>query len=41
MRRDRRPEPPEKGAPKWMVTFSDLVTLILVIFYSTILYVSN
>ncbi|WP_282173583.1 flagellar motor protein MotS [Cytobacillus firmus] len=30
-RRRRSPEPP-KGAPIWMVTFSDLVTLILVFF---------
>lgn len=30
-RRRRTPEPP-KGAPSWMVTFSDLVTLILVFF---------
>lgn len=30
-RRRRSPEPP-KGAPSWMVTFSDLVTLILVFF---------
>jgi chemotaxis protein MotB len=30
-RRRRSPEPP-KGAPGWMVTFSDLVTLILVFF---------
>ncbi|MCM3704844.1 MULTISPECIES: flagellar motor protein MotS [Cytobacillus] len=30
-RRRRSPEPP-KGAPRWMVTFSDLVTLILVFF---------
>jgi chemotaxis protein MotB len=30
MRRRSRPE--EKGAPKWMVTFSDLMTLILVFF---------
>ncbi|MDM5228834.1 flagellar motor protein MotS [Cytobacillus sp. NJ13] len=29
--RRRSPEPP-KGAPRWMVTFSDLVTLILVFF---------
>lgn len=29
--RNRPPEPP-KGAPRWMVTFSDLVTLILVFF---------
>jgi chemotaxis protein MotB len=30
----RRPRQPEKpsGAPKWMVTFSDLVTLVLVFF---------
>ncbi|MDQ0176854.1 flagellar motor protein MotS [Bacillus chungangensis] len=32
--RYRRPVPkkPEKGAPKWMVTFSDLITLVLVFF---------
>nr|WP_096202850.1 flagellar motor protein MotS [Bacillus sp. FJAT-45350] len=30
MKRKRREE--EKGAPKWMVTFSDLMTLILVFF---------
>lgn len=28
----RRKQVPEKGAPKWMVTFSDLMTLILVFF---------
>ena len=28
----RRRRPVEKGAPKWMVTFSDLMTLILVFF---------
>ncbi|GAE34171.1 flagellar motor protein MotS [Halalkalibacter akibai] len=28
----RRSRPEEKGAPKWMVTFSDLMTLILVFF---------
>ncbi|WP_198510241.1 flagellar motor protein MotS [Bacillus solitudinis] len=28
----RRRQPEEKGAPKWMVTFADLVTLILVFF---------
>ncbi|WLR50242.1 flagellar motor protein MotS [Bacillus tianshenii] len=31
MRRNRR-EDQEKGAPKWMVTFSDMMTLILVFF---------
>ncbi|MBM7649643.1 chemotaxis protein MotB [Bacillus ectoiniformans] len=31
MRRRRQP-PKQKGAPKWMVTFSDLVTLVLVFF---------
>ncbi|WP_227936572.1 flagellar motor protein MotS [Alkalihalobacillus deserti] len=30
MKRRRRPE--DKGAPKWMVTFSDMMTLILVFF---------
>jgi chemotaxis protein MotB len=29
---NRRPKTEPKGAPKWMVTFSDLVTLILVFF---------
>lgn len=29
---NRRPRTETKGAPKWMVTFSDLVTLILVFF---------
>lgn len=28
----RPPKKPKKGAPKWMVTFADLVTLILVFF---------
>ncbi|WP_066153567.1 flagellar motor protein MotS [Halalkalibacter krulwichiae] len=28
----RRSRPQEKGAPKWMVTFSDMMTLILVFF---------
>ncbi|GLB58535.1 flagellar motor protein MotS [Cytobacillus sp. NCCP-133] len=32
MKRRRRPPEPAKGAPRWMVTFSDLVTLILVFF---------
>ncbi|MEH6990191.1 flagellar motor protein MotS [Cytobacillus firmus] len=32
MRRRRRSSEPPKGAPRWMVTFSDLVTLILVFF---------
>ncbi|MBG9445871.1 flagellar motor protein MotS [Cytobacillus firmus] len=32
MRRRRRSPKPPKGAPIWMVTFSDLVTLILVFF---------
>lgn len=32
MKFKRKPQPPAKGAPLWMVTFSDLVTLILVFF---------
>ncbi|MCP3741125.1 flagellar motor protein MotS [Rossellomorea sp. BNER] len=32
MRRRLRPEQTSKGAPKWMVTFSDLITLVLVFF---------
>lgn len=32
MKLRRRPPKPAKGAPRWMVTFSDLVTLILVFF---------
>lgn len=32
MKRRRRPAPQSPGAPKWMVTFSDLITLILVFF---------
>lgn len=32
MKFKRRPQKPPKGAPKWMVTFSDLVTLVLVFF---------
>lgn len=32
MRFKKRPQEPPKGAPRWMVTFSDLVTLILVFF---------
>jgi len=32
MRFKRKPQEPSKGAPLWMVTFSDLVTLILVFF---------
>lgn len=32
MKRKRRPPGQAKGAPGWMVTFSDLVTLILVFF---------
>ncbi|MCA1065977.1 flagellar motor protein MotS [Rossellomorea sp. AcN35-11] len=32
MKRRRRPTPESSGAPKWMVTFSDLITLILVFF---------
>jgi len=32
MRFNRKPQEPSKGAPLWMVTFSDLVTLILVFF---------
>ncbi|UII55206.1 flagellar motor protein MotB [Cytobacillus spongiae] len=32
MKLKRRPPKPPKGAPQWMVTFSDLVTLILVFF---------
>ncbi|MFI8686031.1 flagellar motor protein MotS [Rossellomorea sp. NPDC077527] len=32
MKRRRRPASEPKGAPKWMVTFSDLITLILVFF---------
>ncbi|OCA92224.1 flagellar motor protein MotS [Pseudobacillus wudalianchiensis] len=31
-RRPSRKPPEQKGAPKWMVTFSDLVTLVLVFF---------
>lgn len=30
--RPRRPEDPKKGAPLWMATFSDLVTLLLTFF---------
>ncbi|WP_064092664.1 flagellar motor protein MotS [Rossellomorea aquimaris] len=32
MKRRRKPPVPPAGAPKWMVTFSDLITLILVFF---------
>lgn len=32
MRFKRKPPEPPKGAPRWMVTFSDLVTLVLVFF---------
>lgn len=32
MNRRKRPKNQDKGAPRWMVTFSDLVTLILVFF---------
>ncbi len=32
MKFKKRPQKPPKGAPKWMVTFSDLVTLVLVFF---------
>lgn len=32
MKRRRRPASQSPGAPKWMVTFSDLITLILVFF---------
>ncbi|NRG43834.1 flagellar motor protein MotB [Bacillus sp. CRN 9] len=32
MRRRKKPEKQKKGAPVWMVTYSDLVTLILVFF---------
>ncbi|MEI2666632.1 flagellar motor protein MotS [Rossellomorea sp. LJF3] len=32
MKRRRRPSSQPPGAPKWMVTFSDLITLILVFF---------
>lgn len=32
MRLKKRQRPPKKGAPAWMVTYSDLVTLILVFF---------
>lgn len=32
MKRRRRPASQPPGAPKWMVTFSDLITLILVFF---------
>lgn len=32
MKYKRRQRPPKKGAPAWMVTYSDLVTLILVFF---------
>jgi chemotaxis protein MotB len=32
MKRRRRPVSQPQGAPKWMVTFSDLITLILVFF---------
>ena len=32
MKRRRRPASEPKGAPRWMVTFSDLITLILVFF---------
>ncbi|WP_226673585.1 flagellar motor protein MotS [Rossellomorea aquimaris] len=32
MKRRRRPASESKGAPRWMVTFSDLITLILVFF---------
>jgi chemotaxis protein MotB len=32
MKRKRRPASQPPGAPKWMVTFSDLITLILVFF---------
>jgi chemotaxis protein MotB len=32
MRRRRKPPEPKSSAPRWMVTFSDLITLILVFF---------
>ncbi|MGR3765381.1 flagellar motor protein MotS [Rossellomorea sp. NS-SX7] len=32
MRRRRKPPEPRSNAPRWMVTFSDLITLILVFF---------
>jgi chemotaxis protein MotB len=32
MKRRRRPPEPKSNAPRWMVTFSDLITLILVFF---------
>lgn len=32
MGREKKPKKPEEGAPQWMVTFSDLVTLLLTFF---------
>ena len=32
MKRKRKQRKPEKGAAKWLVTYSDMVTLILVFF---------